>query len=764
MPDISRTFSAEATSLRNTFFTKYENPGFRIPIYQRGYRWNKENIERLFEDVILGIRYLKNENDSTRFIGTIILVNEKEKRERDFKGKSLAIVDGQQRLTTLSLLICEVLDRILIYADKIGDELKNRSDLSEELKITSQKLFECIAGGGGSFPTNAYDFFPKVVREEGDNRTDNPKDALYKSFIASYIFDFIRNYFDYQREKKYKERPSASSLNFDDPDADKFISALKNIRKQINELLESENSEGFTLPTAQEILNIQNYADILNVKIKFNISEASNDFIRIVFLANFILDRLSLTRVEVEHDKYAFDIFEALNTTGQPLTAIETFRPEVIKYEELSSSGYRNSDALRYFDEIEDYLKDFESTSGARETSEIIISFALYCYGKKESKHLSSQRKFLRHQYDQIKFSDNMQEHNIRKDFVKSLRDIAFYRKVFWGKENITSHLVGYTIEEQSFIAFCLEFIKESKTTLSIPILARYFFEIESKENGKQNFLNAIKAFCAFLIIRRGISVTTDGIDTDFRKIMSSGHRKVTSSSGGLKRYGDSHEVLESLSTEMLQEYFRSFLKITDRKEWIKKVSRQSFYGKANAILKFMFFVAHHKTNMDEACIYNLEKDSRSPHDLLTYEAWVSEKYGTIEHIAPQNRKETKDDWDAAIYDDNWVHTLGNLVLIPSCENLALSNYPWKVKKVYFKAYTAKTSKGVDDVISEAAAEGISFTKKSKECLQKGVSLSMLNPVVNHSNIWNSETIKTRSESIANLVWEEISLWLALDK
>ena len=40
---------------------------------------------------------------------------------------------------------------------------------------------------------------------------------------------------------------------------------------------------------------------------------------------------------------YAFDMFESLNTTGEPLTVFETFRPKVIQAEGLDK--YENSDS-----------------------------------------------------------------------------------------------------------------------------------------------------------------------------------------------------------------------------------------------------------------------------------------------------------------------------------------------------------------------------------------------------------------------------------
>ncbi|MBS7310107.1 MAG: DUF262 domain-containing protein [Treponema sp.] len=69
-----------------------ENLG--IPIYQRPYRWTTESAALLFNDIHESFLKLGQEYR----IGTVVLHNDSEQ-------KKLMIVDGQQRLTTLSILV-----------------------------------------------------------------------------------------------------------------------------------------------------------------------------------------------------------------------------------------------------------------------------------------------------------------------------------------------------------------------------------------------------------------------------------------------------------------------------------------------------------------------------------------------------------------------------------------------------------------------------------------------------------------------------------
>ena len=67
----------------------------KIPEYQRPYKWRKEHVIQLLDDLYENI-YLKN--DSIYRVGSIIIHD-------DNKTQTKNIVDGQQRLTTLSMIL-----------------------------------------------------------------------------------------------------------------------------------------------------------------------------------------------------------------------------------------------------------------------------------------------------------------------------------------------------------------------------------------------------------------------------------------------------------------------------------------------------------------------------------------------------------------------------------------------------------------------------------------------------------------------------------
>ncbi len=137
---------AKATTLLK-FFEENQNNQFVIPIYQRLYSWKKEQCEQLWDDII---KIGGNDKMNGHFIGSILYVLDGIKHSNN----PLLIIDGQQRLTTITLLFIalrnylndedeflekfsrqKIQNRYLINSDEKGDK-KFRLILSESDKDT----------------------------------------------------------------------------------------------------------------------------------------------------------------------------------------------------------------------------------------------------------------------------------------------------------------------------------------------------------------------------------------------------------------------------------------------------------------------------------------------------------------------------------------------------------------------------------------------------------------------------------------------------
>ncbi|MCQ2888179.1 DUF262 and DUF1524 domain-containing protein [Helicobacter pylori] len=141
---------AKATTLLK-FFEENQNNQFIIPIYQRLYSWKKEQCEQLWDDII---KIGGNDKMNGHFIGSILYA-----RVDDTHSSPLLIIDGQQRLTTITLLFIALRNRLseeveilekfsrekiesyLINSDKDGDK-KFRLILSESDRDTLLSLID----------------------------------------------------------------------------------------------------------------------------------------------------------------------------------------------------------------------------------------------------------------------------------------------------------------------------------------------------------------------------------------------------------------------------------------------------------------------------------------------------------------------------------------------------------------------------------------------------------------------------------------------
>jgi uncharacterized protein with ParB-like and HNH nuclease domain/predicted transport protein len=102
----------KATEAKLLAFLK-KSPQFVIPIYQRSYNWTERECRQLWEDVV---RTGQQKDVSAHFVGSIVYV---EKGLYSVSSQSpLLVIDGQQRLTTMTLLI-EALARTIGDAEPV---------------------------------------------------------------------------------------------------------------------------------------------------------------------------------------------------------------------------------------------------------------------------------------------------------------------------------------------------------------------------------------------------------------------------------------------------------------------------------------------------------------------------------------------------------------------------------------------------------------------------------------------------------------------
>ena len=97
-----------------------------IPLFQRPYRWENQNWNNLWGDLM--IQY-EQDGNTNHFMGAIVSVPAK---SIPVGVSKYLIIDGQQRLTTISILLCALRD----HFDSIDD--KNSSDRIQEVYLINR--------------------------------------------------------------------------------------------------------------------------------------------------------------------------------------------------------------------------------------------------------------------------------------------------------------------------------------------------------------------------------------------------------------------------------------------------------------------------------------------------------------------------------------------------------------------------------------------------------------------------------------------------
>lgn len=253
---------------------------FIIPVYQRNYDWGIDNCKRLFDDV----EKIIQTNRKSHFIGSIVVTTDDSHNE-------FLIIDGQQRITTISLLflaMCHLMDEGLveverdklrdkIYKTYLTDEFANVGDEIKlvpvkEDKIALEKLFydldDCIKD---SNMTLNYEYLKGRLMN-----TSYTMDEIYHAIEKLVIIDISLN-------------------NEDDPQL-----IFESINSTGLELSEGDKIRNFILMGLEKNLQVR-YYDLYWHKIELNTDYKVDLFIR---------DYLSLKTTKISNMKKVYFTFK----------------------------------------------------------------------------------------------------------------------------------------------------------------------------------------------------------------------------------------------------------------------------------------------------------------------------------------------------------------------------------------------------------------------------------------------------------------------
>lgn len=214
----------EAKKIRILDFIGKGKKTFNIPVYQRNYDWQEENCKKLFTDIE---NIIKHNEEIEHFLGTVVYVLTK--IERDYE--EYVLIDGQQRITSISLLLKALHEKIIsedtkesiweqyLINKKSPDNIRIRLKPIESDSVSYKQLIDSNDDSSNSNVCKNYKIFKELlenshysaeqiysalykielvtIKLEKDKKSENPQlifESLNSTGLSLTQADLIRNY------------------------------------------------------------------------------------------------------------------------------------------------------------------------------------------------------------------------------------------------------------------------------------------------------------------------------------------------------------------------------------------------------------------------------------------------------------------------------------------------------------------------------------------------------------------------------------------
>ncbi len=235
---------------------------YHVPKYQRGYTWGKADWERLLQDI--------DENDPGYFMGSLICVKD---GDPPSPGDEVIydVVDGQQRLTTLSLLMMAIYQRLIALQEQcVFDDEEDRQEFQDSLASLRNKLVK--------------------KKKEGEFKKGEPGGWIEQSKMC-----FLR------------VQPSSQNRNLED---------YQYLLSEIGLIKAREKPKHLGV---RSMCKAQRYfLDKIPTEVKGLVALVSK------------INQLVFVHISVSSQADAFTLFETLNNRGVPLSAIDIIKNKML--------------------------------------------------------------------------------------------------------------------------------------------------------------------------------------------------------------------------------------------------------------------------------------------------------------------------------------------------------------------------------------------------------------------------------------------------
>lgn len=801
---------------------------YYVPYLQRHYSWDEENISRYFESIVHGVRSMAGvEHDSYKqndesFMGSVVCFVDSRYssvyplEQNDVPAKVYVLIDGQQRVS-VSLVSSIVLHRRLrkivdslaehrnklieldgnIFQDDLTRIFSEFDVLVEETQSDLCELVRSKAAGDKKY-------YPRMIRSIEDCWSRNRKDCKYDSPIARMLSDFIDfenkiNEPSYEMDflcydeisadtiYEYVEWLSIATEKMDGSDKFPFgpLPDIEPIFKDEQMQFAFFNRKGTLDPFTPIHQLIQKQQD--DNKTVTGLKALHSSFTqaaRILTFIAYLLNRVKFVRIATDSEKHAYQIFDSLNTTGAPLTAFETLRPEVIRkfggVEKLT--GTTVSDLLQGVD----YHLNVEKRYKDKKTKDLIVSLALAEDGRKLSMDLSEQRFYLLKQYNNSRNNENERS---GEEFIRNFLHVTEINEEYISKVSQSAHVsdnaflshltkTGLNHDHKKFAqeaAFCFSLLSSSKHRITIPIISQFYSSyLEEKCDERHlQLCHAIRATASFYAIWRVSRDGTDNIDAHHRRIMRNANTGTVPqlNYARLERKGTPPDI-EDLRKEYLRLLIGNETLPLDRIEltdsptnclldqaWINHSVDIPIYETQKSVAKFLLLLHGYWEDY---------KNNRNPGvTIIDSDLWNHVAHATIDHIIPQKHPITVgSSGKMPRTPKQWLDSIGNLTLLPRSLNSYIKDSDWQKRRLIFIALTSdmkadQKEKEITKALKEQYQLSDIKIKKLIDIfsdivrLYRGGYIPTIKDLIENKEI-DEVIIKTRGEEILKSSWEPL--------
>jgi hypothetical protein len=764
MIDISKAFAPTSEPISGFF----QQPGaaYYIPLYQREYSWEGENVEQMMEDIFNGVKSLVEDPEAIRdraihFMGTVILFQESSPKQniqpRDDRALPTRIdnvIDGQQRISTIALLACMLLQHLLnlragLPGEAKFDSLRTEIDSKRDLLL---ELFSVDIKRGN--PSRK----PIIVRGSVDGWTfDGTDEDNYKSGVSGYIAATIRAYGNGSLSKLAKPSDKRVARN------------LKEIEKWIRKVIETGPNDANDYPRAKNILTAipeeslwtyprpELHMHVPDPNANFDkVAQVVSSLVQLFAFIHYFTERCCFTVIKPVSEEWAFDMFQSLNASGTPLTAIETFKPLVVNYLAQEGKLFKDTESNKYFSKVDKLVGETgPSAKKNKLTDEFLTIFALSHDGHTLSSQFSLQRRYLN---DRLRAAAGSAE---RENFIQQMGELASYWDSVIGfepnNELAIAGLEAITQTEKAVSGFCVLFLRDSGHKMANSVLCRFYGELLRKKTAQSaaDFVDACKAVAAFYFLWRAAK-SNSGLDDVYRKLLKAGDAALDiAPMAAVHGQG-------SLKLDNLKAYFVKALDdLASKDQWLVRSTQNLRYDYAKPMSKFALFLSAHDAISDVDAPGLMKVGTQGTRPLMDGRTWTSPDFKTIEHIAPAKGQET---WEEKLYDNDKFQLIGNLTLLPGDVNSSLGKSAWPIKSVYYRHLAEKDPGKLANLSTEAATLGVVLQPHTLDILTNSSYSHHMEPIVSvpTDGKWDLNLVEARTKRICELSWLRVAPWLDL--